>query len=170
MTMERFKVDTIHSPFFVGFDRMFRDMQLPTHLSENYPPHNIVHSSEDDYTIELAVAGFTVDDIDVTLQNNTLLIQSANSISDMQESDERKDNYIHKGIAGRQFQKAFRLSKDVNVVGGNLVNGILSIQLRHIIPEQEKKRTIEIGSFKDVSAGMLETEAKSKKGAIPKTK
>ena len=128
----------------VGFDNIFTLMgkflddsytALP-----NYPPYNI-YKSEDgsNYSIELAVAGFTEEDVEVKYANNTLSI-----VGDKEEKE--TDSFLHRGIANRSFTRTFNIADDVIVKGGSLKDGILSISLERIIPEEKKERIIELAS------------------------
>ena len=133
------------SPFTVGFDRVFDELNRVQSTSQsNYPPYNIRKGNEEDsYLIELAVAGFGKDDLSVTVKENNLTIEGDIS---------HKDNaFVHQGISQRKFSRNFVLAEDVLVKGSDLSNGILSIFLERVIPEEKKARTIDIGK---VSASM----------------
>ena len=107
----------------------------------NYPPYNIVKHSDDMYTIEIAVAGFSKDEIEIESKENTLTVKSI----DIETSEvEKKPEYLHKGISARSFNKTFTVSDDVIVKGADLKDGLLYIQLERIIPEENKARSIKI--------------------------
>jgi len=128
----------------VGFDRQWRLLEeLQSRLvgaTSAYPPYNIKQLSEESYEIEMAVAGFTRQDLRIELNNNQLLIEGAK-----QSSDEDSENgYLYKGIAGRKFRQSFALADHVKVLGSELKDGVLKINLQREIPEERKPRLIEI--------------------------
>lgn len=132
------------SPLFrhsVGFDRMQRllDAANQTDQSANgYPPFNIEQVSEDGYRITMAVAGFAEQDIDITAKENTLVITG-------QHPDGREETtFLHRGIAGRAFERKFELADHIKVTGANLTNGLLKIDLVREVPEEKKPRKIAI--------------------------
>ena len=125
--------------YSIGFDRMFDMMSGAVPTTPNYPPYNIVKHSDDKYTIEIAVAGFSKDEIGVEIKENTLLIESASR----PEGDDDKE-FLHKGISNRSFKKAFNLAEYVIVQGASFKDGILSIELERIVPEAMKPKTIKI--------------------------
>jgi len=123
----------------IGVDRLFDRLinNIETTSQSNYPPYNIVQNDEDSYTIEIAVAGFGMDDLEITQDQNTLKI--AGNVSESIEA-----NYLHKGIAGRNFHREFTLADHVEVVDAQLDKGILVINLKREIPEAMKPKTIAI--------------------------
>ncbi len=123
----------------VGFDRIF-DLLDNVGKTETagYPPYNIERLDENDYRITLAVAGFGEDDIDIELKENALTVKGARK-----EADESRQ-FLHQGIAGRSFERRFQLAEHVEVAGAALVNGLLDIDLRRVIPEAMKPRKIAI--------------------------
>lgn len=132
------------SPLFrhsVGFDRMQRMLDAATRMDSSanpYPPYNIEQVGEDNYRISMAVAGFGEQDLDVTAKENTLVVSG-------KMADESEDRtYLHRGIAGRAFERRFELDDHIKVVGGSLVNGLLNIDLRREVPEEKKPRKITI--------------------------
>ena len=133
------------SPFTVGFDRDFDELNRVQSTSQsNYPPYNIRKGNEEDsYLIELAVAGFGKDDLSVMVKENNLTIEG-----DISHKDSA---FVHQGISQRKFSRNFVLAEDVLVKGSDLSNGILSIFLERVVPEEKKARTIDIGK---VSASM----------------
>ena len=133
------------SPFTVGFDRVFDELNRVQSTSQsNYPPYNIRNGNEEDsYLIELAVAGFGKDDLSVMVKENNLTIEG-----DISHKDSA---FVHQGISQRKFSRNFVLAEDVLVKGSDLSNGILSIFLERVVPEEKKARTIDIGK---VSASM----------------
>ena len=123
----------------VGFDRMQRLMDAATARTEvSYPPYNIETDGEDAYRVTVAVAGFGEDDLDVTLENDTL------TISGKKANEAEEVAYLHRGIAGRDFQLKFNLADHIKVNGANLENGVLVVDLEREVPEELKPRQIEI--------------------------
>ena len=118
------------------FDRLFGDIQR-TETSSSFPPYNIRKDEEEKYTIEMAVAGFSQEDLEVELKEGVLTIRS--------KSEKEEKEYLHRGIARRAFSRSFTLSDDIVVKGADLVNGMLTIDLERIVPEEKKSRLIEIG-------------------------
>ena len=127
---------------FVGFDTLFEDLerihQSARSGTDNYPPHNIVRIDEEKFLIELAVAGFKEDDVNVEVKDGILKISGA------MEKDER--DFAFKGISSRKFEKSFRLSGFVVIDGADLKDGILVVYARVELPEEKRPRKIEIGS------------------------
>ena len=128
----------------VGFDREWRLLdQLQNNLmggTSSYPPYNIKQRSEDRYQIEMAVAGFSRNELQVELNNNQLTIEGSKVI----EEGDSDSSYIYRGIAARQFRQTFALADHVKVVESELKEGILSIGLERQLPEEKKPRLIEI--------------------------
>tara|TARA_B100001167_G_scaffold179941_1_gene135930 strand:- start:1252 stop:1701 length:450 start_codon:yes stop_codon:yes gene_type:complete len=130
------------SPFAVGFDRTFDTLELlaSSRAKEtNYPPYNIRKISEDQYAIELAVAGFEDKDMDIELVEETLTIKG-------NRPKEASDGLLHQGLAARDFVKKFVLSDDMEIKGAALSNGMLYIGLERIIPDEKKPRKIKLTS------------------------
>ena len=130
------------SPFAVGFDRTFDTLELlaSSRAKEtNYPPYNIRKISEDQYAIELAVAGFEDKDIDIELVEETLTIKG-------NRPKEASEGLLHRGLAARDFVKKFVLSDDMEIKGAALSNGMLYIGLERIIPDEKKPRKIKLTS------------------------
>ena len=134
-------------PITIGFDNIFDHfervldgdvMNIPT---VNYPPYNIVRTGENTYDIELALAGFSKDDINVEYENNVLTVRS---IKREETEKEINDAVLHRGISKRMFTKSFTVADDVEVNGAELKDGLLRVSLERIIPESKKPRTIEI--------------------------
>tara|TARA_B100000683_G_C12374826_1_gene508710 strand:- start:178 stop:633 length:456 start_codon:yes stop_codon:yes gene_type:complete len=127
---------------FVGFDTLFEDLerihQSARSGTDNYPPHNIVKIDEEKFLIELAVAGFKQDDIDVEVKDGIL------KISGEMGKDER--DFAFKGISSRKFEKSFRLSEFVVIDGADLTDGILVVYARVELPEEKRPRKIQLGS------------------------
>jgi molecular chaperone IbpA len=124
----------------VGFDRLFEMLENGSSMTgaESYPPFNLEQDGQDRYRITLAVAGFGQDEIDITAQQNLLIVSGRK-----QENEER--SYVHRGIATRSFERRFALGDYVQVKGAELRDGLLAIELVREIPEAMKPRRIEIG-------------------------
>ena len=124
----------------VGFDRLFDllERQARANAGDNYPPFNIERRGDDAYRITLAVAGFRPADLDITAQQNLLVVKGAR-----QETDER--NYLHVGIANRSFERRFELADFVRVENADLADGLLTIDLVREVPEAMKPKKILIG-------------------------
>ena len=141
------------SPFFkttVGFDRLVNEL-LDGPLSNNstgYPPYNVARlvteNQSDQYEITLAVAGFTEDDITIVEENRVLKVSGKSAVLD--HTDGVEVEFLHKGIAGRNFSRVFRLAEHVRVVDAKLKNGILTIRLMRETPEELKPKLIQINS------------------------
>jgi molecular chaperone IbpA len=131
--------------FFVGFDetynRLYKMHDDMTKSIPNYPPYNIRKTSDNTYVIELAVAGFGKQEIDITLDDNKLVI-SGNTKDD-------SDNFLFKGIANRAFTRTFALDDHIEINNASLVNGMLRIVLERIIPEHKKPKKIEVQEFEE---------------------
>ena len=134
-------------PLSVGFDDVFNhfesmfdsDFRLPT---VNYPPYNIVKTGTNKYDIEVALAGFGKKDIDVSVENGVLTIES--KTSDKDESKDEDGNTIYKGISKRYFKRSFTIADDVEINGAELKDGLLKVSMEKIVPESKKLKTIEI--------------------------
>ena len=139
--------------FTVGFDsmfdRLFGALDHPNPNPNNkqgYPPYNIRKDGETKYFIEMAVAGFSEEDLEVELKEGILSVQS----KPLNEEDET--TYVHRGIAKRTFERSFTLSDDVIVKGCDLNNGMLIVELEKVIPEEKRARLIPIGkTFKSIT-------------------
>ena len=132
-------------PFSVGFDSIFEEFDRMLDSSErynsNYPPYNIHKLNETDYKIEIALAGYSKDDIELGLKENTLTVRNKTKEKVINENG---NGVIHKGISTRQFERSFTISEDIKVKNAELKNGLLNIDLERIIPEDKKSRLIEI--------------------------
>ena len=127
----------------VGFDRLF-DMLENSNMGqaqENYPPFDLIRKGENDYCIQLAVAGFKPDEIDITAQQNVLIVSGRKS----DESGEKDGDFIYRGIANRSFERRFALADHIQVRGADLKEGMLAIELVREIPEAMKPRKIAVG-------------------------
>ena len=132
-------------PFSVGFDSIFEEFDRMLDSSErynsNYPPYNIHKLNETDYKIEIALAGYSKDDIELGLKENTLTVRNKTKEKIINENG---NGVIHKGISTRQFERSFTISEDIKVKNADLKNGLLSIDLERIVPEEKKPRLINI--------------------------
>lgn len=129
------RVPSLNSPFLLGFDDIERALDRVTRApSDGYPPYNIerlarTSDAPERLRITLAVAGFTRDQLEITLEESQLLIRG-------RQQDDKERQYLHRGIAARQFQRAFLLAEGMQVLGADLTNGLLSVDL--VRPEPEK--------------------------------
>jgi molecular chaperone IbpA len=134
------------SPLFrstIGFDRLMRLIDATggvDNTAPSYPPYNIEKTGEDAYRLTMAVAGFSRDEIDVTVHANSLLVTGK------AKKDEDGTRYLHRGIARRAFERRFSLADHIKVVGANLDNGMLHVDLAREVPEAAKPRKIAISS------------------------
>ena len=129
------------TPYAVGFDRVFDNLSRYVDnnvTSTGFPPYNIQKVGDYNYTIEMALAGFSKDDIEVEVAENTLSVRS-----DKKAEPEDEFTY-HRGISYRRFDRKFTLADDIVVSGATLENGLLRIDLERIIPEEKKPRLIEV--------------------------
>jgi molecular chaperone IbpA len=136
-------------PLTVGFDNVFDQLEymMEDRFFEkgtvaNFPPYNIVKTGENTYDVELALAGFNKNDIEVEYKENQLTVKSKK-----QEKADETDpdgNMIHRGISKRMFSRSFTIANDVEVKGAELKDGLLKVSLERIIPEHKKAKTIEI--------------------------
>ena len=148
MTKNQLSIFNQLRPVTVGFDnvfdhfeRMFNDdfFNVPT---VNYPPYNIVKTGVNTYNVEVALAGFSRDDVSVEFAEGILTIKSKDkTVSDKPDAD---GDIIHKGISKRYFSKSFTVSDDVEIKGAELKDGLLTVSLERIVPESKKARVIEI--------------------------
>src|SRR5215813_5696981 len=135
------RVPSLSSPFLLGFDEIERALDRATKAADGYPPYNIERLQGDQdnperLRITLAVAGFTRDQLDVTVEENQLVIRG-------KQQDDKARQFLHRGIAARQFQRTFVLADGMDVLGADLKNGLLSIDLARPEP-QRTVRTISI--------------------------
>ena len=134
------------SPLFrstIGFDRLTRLIDAAARMDNSalaYPPYNIEKTGEDAYRLTMAVAGFSQDEIDVTVHENSLLVTGK------AKKEDENGRYLHRGIARRTFERRFSLADHIKVVGASLTNGMLHVDLVHEVPESMKPRKIAIGS------------------------
>ena len=146
MTSKDLSVFNSLRPFSIGFDDMFDQFESmlgngSLGLQTNYPPYNIRKAGKDKYAIEVAVAGFNKDDVEVEYEDNLLTVKT----KEVKRSEEKNgDEVIHRGISQRSFARSFTIADDVKVNGAELKDGLLTISCEKIVPEIKKKRLIEI--------------------------
>ena len=132
-------------PFSIGFDNLFNDfdrmLSFNSSSINHYPPYNIRKLNDTDYIIELAVAGFGKKDIEVKSVENTLTIKSVDKKQEVLDKDE---SVLHQGISKRSFTRSFTIADDVIVKGADLKDGLLSVNLEKIIPDEKKPKIINI--------------------------
>ncbi len=138
------RVSMFNSPLLLGFDQLERTLDRLAKNAEGYPPYNIEKVGENGLRITLAVAGFTNDDLVVELVENQLTVRG-------KQSDEPDRVFLHRGIAARQFQRAFMLADGIEVTGARLDNGLLAIELMRPVAEP-RIRTIRIDAGRDTGA------------------
>ncbi len=140
LNLRSLDIPSIHK-FAVGFDNVFDELMRITHQQSNtnYPPYNVIKYTDDQFAIELAVAGFNDGEIDVQVENNQLTIKGEQS-ADVREGVE----FLHRGISARNFVRTFTLADHVEVIEAHVANGILTVNLERKIPEEKKPKKIAI--------------------------
>jgi molecular chaperone IbpA len=134
----QFAMDLFNDPFFIGFNRELSRLNTAHKTnSQSYPPYDLLKLDEDTYRLSLAIAGFTKEDISVSIDNGTLIIKG--EIVEVTDAE-----VVHKGIAGRKFTRTFALGEYMEVTGADLKDGMLHINVDRIVPEEKKPRTIKI--------------------------
>ena len=136
--VSNFAMDLFNDPFFIGFNReLTRLNHAHKTNSQSYPPYDLLKLDEDTYRISLAIAGFSREDIEVSVDNGTLIIKG--EIVEVTDAE-----VVHKGIAGRKFVRSFALGEYMEVTGAEMKDGMLHINVDRIVPEDKKPKTIEI--------------------------
>ena len=131
-----------NNPYLIGWDEVFsRFEESFKNVETAFPPYNLRKLDDDKFIIELAVAGFSKNDISVTEQDGNLIVKG--------EQPDTEDIYIHKGIAGRKFTKTFSLAEHMVTKESHLVDGMLLISIEKVIPDEKKPKAIEINDFKN---------------------
>ena len=131
-------MDLFNDPFFIGFNRELGRLNTAHKTNTtSYPPYDLLKLDEDTYKISLAVAGFSKEDIDVSIDNGTLIIKG--EITEVLDAE-----VVHKGIAARKFTRSFALGEYMEVTGADMKDGMLHINVERIIPEDKKPKTIKI--------------------------
>ena len=138
------RIDAL-SRALVGFDTMFDQMErrFANSVSNTYPPHNILKLEENEYAIQLAVTGFERAEISVTVENNVLIVKGESMTTEYSP-----EQYLHRGLATRDFVKEFPLAEHIEVVGAETKNGMLIIKLVRNVPESAKPKIIDIVEVK----------------------
>jgi len=147
------------APFYrssIGFDRVFDLLESAARgqPADNWPPYDIARTGDDAYRISMAVAGFAQDELSISTKPNLLVVTG-------EKASEANGEYLHRGIANRSFTRQFELADHVKVTGADLVNGLLTIELRREIPEEMKPRRIEING----GQGLRRIDAERKQAA-----
>lgn len=138
------RITTLDLPTFrkatIGFDTLFNEMErtFQNSASTGYPPYNIVQLNDNEYVISVAVAGFAMENLNVTQDKNVLIIEGTAPESDAEV------NYLHKGIGGRNFRREFALAEHVYVKSAGIENGLLNIHVVREVPEELQPKTIKI--------------------------
>jgi len=134
----QFAMDLFNDPFFIGFNRELSRLNTAHKTNTtSYPPYDLLKLDEDTYRISIAVAGFAKEDIDVSVDNGTLIIKG--EITEVIDAE-----VVHKGIAGRKFVRSFALGEYMEVTGAEIKDGMLHINVDRIIPEDKKPKSIKI--------------------------
>ena len=130
---------------FIGFDHIFDQLEnIHKHAKDTYPPHNVVKEEDMKFVLELAVAGFKQEHIDIEVKDHVLTIKG-----DRPQRREQ-DKYVHKGISARNWKKSFRLSEYTEVNGADLQDGILTVDLEVVLPKEKQPRKISIGKNEEI--------------------
>ena len=147
MTSKDLSIFNSLRPFSIGFDDMFAQFENMLgngglSMQSNYPPYNIRRTGQDKYSIEVALAGFSKNDVEVEFEDNLLTVRT----KQVDKSENKNDDgeIIHKGISQRHFARSFTIADDVKVNGAQLKDGLLTIACERIIPEHKKRKLIEI--------------------------
>jgi molecular chaperone IbpA len=134
----KYAMDLFNDPFFIGFNRELNRLNTAHKTnSQSYPPYDLLKLDEDTYQISLAVAGFSKADIDVSVDNGTLVIKG--EIAEVTDAE-----VVHKGIAGRKFVRSFALGEYMEVTGAEMKDGMLHINVDRIVPEEKKPKSIKV--------------------------
>jgi len=126
-----------NDPFFLGFNDQFVRWENNKKVTSTFPPYNVKKVDEDNFLVELAVAGYDREDLDVTVDKDTLIIKS-------NRDNEEEGDFLHKGIAGRNFTQTFTLGEYMVVKSASLDNGLLTVKIEREVPEEAKPKTIKI--------------------------
>ena len=147
MTSKDLSIFNSLRPFSIGFDDMFDQFESMLGnggmtMQSNYPPYNIRKTGKDNYSIEVALAGFNKKDVEVEFEDNILTVRTKQL--NKSEDQNAVGEIIHKGISQRQFARSFTIADDVKVNGAELKDGLLTIACERILPDHKKKRLIDI--------------------------
>ena len=143
--LNRFDANALNRAL-IGFDTMFDQLErrFANQIQNNYPPHNIIRTGENTYAIEVAVAGFAKNEVLVTIENNELSIKGEKVDTVVDENIQ----YLHRGLASRDFVRVFPLAEHIEVKGAEIKDGILTVKLERIVPEELKPRVIDVVEVK----------------------
>jgi molecular chaperone IbpA len=132
-------LDLFKDPFFIGIDKDIARFRQASEVAakQSYPPYDIIEQWDDDYILKLAAAGFSKEDLQITLKDGTLVITG-------EKTEEDRSSYIHKGIAMRNFTRTFALGEYMEVVSAEMENGVLIVNIKREIPEEKKPKQITI--------------------------
>jgi molecular chaperone IbpA len=134
----QFAMDLFNDPFFIGFNRELSRLNTAHKTnSQSYPPYDLLKLDEDTYRLSLAIAGFTKDDLKISVDNGTLIIKG--EIVEVTDAE-----VVHKGIAGRKFVRSFALGEYMEITGAEMKDGMLHIDIDRIVPEEKKPKEIPI--------------------------
>ena len=137
---------------FLGFDQLFNtltEINPDVARGSGYPPYNVIKKDDGHFLIEIAVAGFSKHDIDLTLEGGVL------TVTGNKKTGTDKREYTHRGISARGFERAFTLADTIKVIGADIVDGLLVIILENNIPEEDKPQTIHLGALSPVARQLL---------------
>ena len=140
---------------FDRFNRLFDAASRVEDVSAGFPPYNIEKRGEDQYRVTLAVAGVSDAELDITVQENTLIVSGKGS----PETAEKEANYLHRGIARRAFERRFELADTLKVTGASLDNGLLNVDLVRVVPEALKPRQIKINAGSTAQPTTIDAKA-----------
>lgn len=139
LTLRSLDIPTIHR-FGIGFDEVFEDLfKAASQTQSNYPPHNVIKTGEETVLIEVAVAGFTEGELEVTIENDFLFISG-----EQNRADDASWEYYHRGLSRRNFNLKFKLQEHVEVINATVRDGILNVYLERKVPEEKKPKSIAI--------------------------
>ena len=131
-------MDLFNDPFFIGFNRELNRLSNAHKInSQSYPPYDLLKLDEDTYRLSIAIAGFSKEDINISVDNGTLIIKG--EIVEVTDAE-----IVHKGIAGRKFTRSFALGEYMEVTGADMKDGMLHINVDRVVPEEKKPKTIKI--------------------------
>ena len=139
LTLRSFDIPQL-TKFGIGFDNMLDEMmRVTSQQTTNYPPHNILKIDENNFVVQLAVAGFAEGEININVEKNVLTVTGSTT-----RDNEFGAEYVVQGISMRDFERSFTLAEYVEVTGASITNGILSVKLERIVPEEKKPKSIAI--------------------------
>jgi molecular chaperone IbpA len=134
----KYAMDLFNDPFFIGFNRELTRLNTAHKTnSQSYPPYDLLKLDEDTYRLSLAIAGFTKDDLKISVDNGTLIIKG--EIVEVTDAE-----VVHKGIAGRKFVRSFALGEYMEVTGAEMKDGMLHVDVVRVVPEEKKPKEIAI--------------------------